>query len=380
MRIAIDGRAISIYPGIGRYCLNLVKNLAKLDNKNEYVILKSSSYKEQITENPNFKEIPVSSSLVSLGSATSLANLLRREKIDLFHATSDIAPLWCPCRLVVTIHDVLNLTSKLAFKHQPLWMAYLLRTYFKIIGQRSIKSARKIIAISENTKKDILAHFPQAAGKIEVVYEAAEDSFMPVREVARLKEVRHKYSLPEEFIFYIGSTKENKNIGGLLTGFTRLVKMDFPLAKDIKLVIAGFKHFRTNRIRAKIRQLGITERVRFAGFIAEADLPAVYSAAKLFVYPSLHEGFGIPLLEAMACNTPVVSSGLTSIPEVVGDAAILCDPRDPDELAVAMQRVLKDERLKEELIEKGKNRVSLFSWSDTARKTLAIYQQVLDRP
>lgn len=378
MRIAIDGRPISVYPGIGRYCLNLIKNIAKLDDKNEYIILKPEKLKGKIVSNPNFREITFSPSLVSLGSATTLAKLLKREKVDLFHATSDIAPLNCPCKLVVTIHDVINLTSSLAFQHQPFYLAYLLRQYFKIVGRRSIKSSARIIAISENTKKDIINHFPSASGKVEVVYEAVEDSFAPVHDEIRLKEVTDKYSLPDSFIFYTGSTKENKNLFGLLDGFHSLIGKGDSLAGGVKLIIAGFKHFRTEKITERVNELGLSDRVKFIGFIDEHDLPAVYSSARLFVYPSLHEGFGLPLLEAMACDIVVVASNMTSIPEIVGSAAILCDPRDPEKLARAMKQGLEDEDLREKLIQRGRKRLARFSWLDAARKTIDIYNRAVE--
>lgn len=378
MRIAIDGRPISVYPGIGRYCLNLIKNIARLDDKNEYIILKPRQLEGKIVSNPNFRELTFSPPLVSLSSLTTLAKLLKREKVDLFHATSDIAPLNCPCKLVVTIHDVINLTSSMAFQHQPFYLAYFLRQYFKIVGRSSMKSATRIIAISENTKKDIVKHFPYADGKVEVVYEAVEDSFAPVHDETRLKEVKAKYSLPDNFIFYTGSTKENKNLFGLLDGFCNLVKKGNPPAGDVKLVIAGFKHFRTEKITERVDKLGLTNRVAFVGFIDEDDLPAVYSSARLFVYPSLHEGFGLPLLEAMACDTVITASNMTSIPEIVGDAAILCDPRSPEKLARAMKRGVEDEDLREELIRRGRKRLSHFSWLDTARKTLDIYNRAFE--
>ncbi len=348
--------------------------------RNEYIILKSNNVNERITESPNFEEVSFSSDLISVSSATSLAYFLKREKIDLFHATSEIAPLWLPCKLVITVHDMINMSSSLAFKHQTFWLACFLRLYFRIVGTRSIKMASEIIAISKNTQKDILAYFPEAKSKVRVVYEAVEDHFALVKGVNALAMVKKKYCLPDQFIFYIGSTKENKNLFGLLAGFSRLLELDFPLSKTICLLIAGFKHFRTQRINGEIDRLGLTGRVKFAGFIAEDDLPAVYSAARLFAYPSLHEGFGLPLLEAMACETPIVTSTLTSVPEVVGDAAILCDPRNPENLAVAMRQGLEDERLRKELIRKGRARLSLFSWIDTARKTLDVYHNVLAQP
>jgi len=275
---------------------------------------------------------------------------------------------------VVTIHDLtpLILPGMVDF-----------RAGERIVYKFKLKCAQKaerIIADSENTKKDIIKLLKVNEEKVKVIYLARDSKFHPIENRDILDEIRKKYHLKKSFILYVGGlSSETKNIKRLIKAFARLLKMS---ETKYDLVIVGeYKgnyyqpYFKS--LQRVIREHSLEGKVIFVGFIPEEDLLSLYNAAELFVFPSLYEGFGIPPLEAMACGTPVVSSNAASLPEVVGDAALLFDPHKIEEMTQAMQKVLMDNNLCQSLITKGFKQVRKFSWEETARETLKVYEEIV---
>lgn len=290
-----------------------------------------------------------------------------RARLDLLHGPVNALPLAAPCRGVVTIHD-------LAFLAHPAALGAGRRRYLTAITALSARRAAKIIAVSAFTRDEIVARLGVSAAKVAVVHNAVDPSFapLPAEECARF---RAEQGLPERFILCVGTLEPRKNLTGLLDAFARLAPQT---AAD--LVIVGGQGWLYDDALARVATLGLAGRVRFAGFVPDEELPRWYNAARVFVYPSLYEGFGLPPLEALACGVPTVTSAGTAMAEVVGDAALLADPRDPEALAAALGRALDDTILRAALREAGPRRAGSFTWARAAAATRAVYDEVLERP
>lgn len=371
MHIAIDA-ALSkeIVEGLEVYALNLIKGLAAIDRENRYTIYGHfwRNYRERaerifIPKQENF-------SLMVKRFPQSLMNLLenkwhfsiqerwlQKEGIDIFHGIGGITPILKKIKSVVTIYD-------LSFEINPGWY----RTSWYRGVHSSCQRADKIIAVSQNTKKDLIRIYNIPPQKIEVIYGAADGIYQPMKNKELFKKTRQKYNLPPHFILTVSATDPRKNIEGLIHAYARLGGI------TQKLVIAGKRGIVHEAIIELVKEL--KKDVIFTGYLPQEDLVAIYNMADLFVFPSLYEGFGLPVLEAMACGTPVITSNISSLPEVAGEAAMLIDPNNTEEMAQAMKKVLSDDRLQEEMREKGLARARLFSWERTAREALKVYRKV----
>jgi len=237
---------------------------------------------------------------------------------------------------------------------------------------RLISTAHAVITISQCSKVDIVRYLPVALSKVHVIPEGVNANYRPALPTA-LAEIRTRYGLPEHFLLFVGSVEERKNLRRLLEACELLWRA----GEHRPLVVAGARLRKHRGINETLTRLGLERRVVLTGYVPEADLPALYSAADLFVFPSLYEGFGLPPLEAMACGAPVGCSNSSSLPEVVGDAAVTVDPYDVEALAHAMHRVLSDANLRDELRAKGLARAAQFTWERTAQETMKVYQSVL---
>jgi len=261
---------------------------------------------------------------------------------------------------IVTCHDIIplifyNNIKKLKFR-------------YSISG---IKNADKIIADSYNTKQDIISYFKIPDEKIKVIYLAADKIFQPLDKVI-ISKIKQKYNFDFPLILYVGTLEPRKNIPTLIKAFCKLKKEGLPHI----LLVTGKKDGKYKKIFEMVKRLNLQKDTIFTGYVPEEDLPAIYNAADLFVYPSLYEGFGLPPLEAMACGTPVITSNTSSFPEVVGDAGIMVKPHDVDELAKVMYEVLTNDGLREDMIKKGLKQAKKFSWKKCAKETLEVYQEV----
>jgi len=239
---------------------------------------------------------------------------------------------------------------------------------------RTLKTADKIITVSNSTKNDLMNHFNIPKEKIRVIFEAADEKFKSLNN-KETKEVKYKYHLNFPFILYVGGLAVHKNIPALIKAFYKVKKKGI----QHKLVITGTKRWKYKEIFETIDKLDLQNDVVFTGYVSDEDLPALYNAADLFVYPSIYEGFGLPPLEAMACGTPVITSNTSSLPEVVGDAGIMVDPYDVNGLADAMHEVLANEGLRANMIKNGLERAKMFSWEKCARETLKVYEEVYNQ-
>lgn len=291
--------------------------------------------------------------------------LARRDGIDLLHMTY-IAPPRSPCPVVVTVHDV-------SYRIFPEYFSPRVRLLLGLLVGVSVRRAARVITVSESARRDIVRFYRVPPEHVAVTPEAAGEQFtpQPSEEVSR---VREKYSLPPSYILAVGNVQPRKNLARLVEAFAAVASH----APDTVLALAGRSGWRGSEVEAAVRRLGLERRVLFTGYVHDGDLPALYTGATIFCYPSLYEGFGLPPLEAMACGAPTVTSNVASLPEVVGDAALTVEPLSVTAIIGALRRMLDDAALREEYRARGLARAALFSWERTAQLTRKVYDEVLD--
>ena len=363
--------------GIGRYTRELLRALAELDTANQYRLFYAAPRGAPAYPLPplpgNFRTRPLGFDDIWLARVWHRAQLPLPVEwitgpIDLFHSPDfTLPPTRRGTRTLLTVHD-------LSFVRDPESALPVLRNYLNQVVPRSVARADLVLADSRATRADLIELYGAAPEKIAVLYSGVTASFRPVRDAPALQAVRARYGLGSQpFILAVGTLQPRKNYVRLIQAFARLAD------NDLRLVIAGGQGWLFEAIFAEVQRLGLGERVIFPGFASDEDLPALYSAASVFAYPSLYEGFGLPILEAFACGTPVVTSTASCLPEVAGEAALLVAPTDVEALRDALQRALEDADLRARLTAAGIARARLFSWSRSARELLALYQGLMDR-
>lgn len=385
MRIGIDYSAAIVRDrtGVGNYCFQLVDSLLKIDKENSFLLYPffyNHFYPDfKNVEIPHignfkvaFKKLPLPVKLMHkiwFDMKSSALKEYMLGNVDVVHSTTFCAPKLKGKRkrLVVTIYDLTVLT------HPECHTAENIRVCTKGIND-TVKYADEIIAISEYTKQDILNILKVPEERVTVTHLAADSTYRQIKESETLERVRRVYKLPEKFVLFIGSLEPRKNIRTLIYAYARLPER---FRKEFPLVIAGAKGWLNSDISQVVRDLHLEGKVLFPGFIDKEDISAIYSLATVFVYPSLYEGFGLPILEAMACATPVITSNTSSMPEVAGDAAKLICPNDVDGLTAALEDILDNEALRDEMRAKGLKRATNFSWDKCAKETIAVYKKSL---
>lgn len=372
MHIAIDGRMGHTRVGMGVYVRGIVSNLGKIDKENEYFIILNKGKDDNFVPLQDnfhkiFTDITYSDYLRrDLWEQVYLPYLLNKNRIDIYHGTNYSLPLFANVKKVLTIFDMISFLS-------PRWYKPLSRYRVQKLIHLSSRTADKIITGSENSKKDIIRILGIPEEKIKVIYIGIEEEYKIINDESKLNFVKAKYGISKKFILHVGSMNPRKNISRLIEAYSML---PFELLDEYQLVLAGGKGWRSYEIFDKISKMGLNDQVVVTGFVEDDDLPLLMNAADLLVFPSLYEGFGIPPLEAMACGTPVVASNTSSIPEVVGNAALLFDPYNVEEMSSSIYKVLTDEKLKNDLIQKGLEHVKLFSWDKAVKETLKVYNEV----
>ncbi len=367
MRIAFDLRRIK-NPGIGRYMKCLVEAVLARAPENDYLLIFPEDASDFVrTESSRVKRITPGLKYYSIREQVELPRILRREKVDLLHSPHFNLPLVRPCPTVVTIHDVIYLTCP---EDLP---SRLGRLYYRGMMSASVRLADRIITDSEYSKKDIVRCLGADPEKVEVIYPGVDSAFRPVIDSAHRQAVLEKYGIAGDYILYTGIYKPRKNHTGLLRAFRRVLDSGY----KAQLVIAGPLQDGEKGLRSVADELGVAQQTIFAGFVSDAELRALYSSATVYACPSLYEGFGFTVLEAMACGVPVVCSPETSLPEVAGEAALFADARDPRVFGDALLRACRNISLREQLSAQGWRNLQRFSWQNAAEQTLTAYSHVL---
>lgn len=367
MRVAIDTRKLHDF-GIGTYVSNLVRGLARLDHDHEYTLICHPSDVDFVRAlGPNFRACADRSGNYSLQEQLTIPLDIWRARPDLFHAPHYVLPPLTPGKTVVTIHDCIHLRFP---QYLPSRLAHW---YAQVFLSRAASKAARVITVSEASKRDIIHFLHTPADKIEVVYNGFDERLTSPSADDEAR-VRDRFQLDAPFVLYAGNIKPHKNVDRLIEAFAQLRSRGMD---NVKLLIIGDDISKYSNLRRLVHRHQLHQQVRFLGFVSTDTLAALYQLARVFVFPSLYEGFGLPPLEAMANGTPVITSNVSSLPEVVGDAALLIDPLDAQSIADAMYRVLTDAALRADLVRRGHERVKAFSWERSVARTHEIYMDVV---
>jgi glycosyltransferase involved in cell wall biosynthesis len=371
LRIAIDSHSVGAKLGGNEsYAINLIEALAQIDSVNQYTIyITTDEARDRFQHRwPNFKVRATLPHTPLIRIPLTLSAELRKNPVDVLHVQFT-APPFCPCPVVVSIHD-------LSFEHLPQTFNRRSRTQLKLTVRHSARRAARIISLSEHARRDIVETYGISEKRIHSIPLAAPSHYGPVDDYRELQRVRHNYGIHGDYILSVGSIQPRKNLARLVRAYASL-RGNISEDKLPQLVLVGKCAWLYDETLRALDETGVKEAVVLTGYVPDADLPALYSGALCFVYPSYFEGFGLPPLEAMKCGAPVIVGNRTSLPEVVGDAALTVDPYDVEAIANAIKQVMDDPSLRQELSSKGQKRAGEFDWRETARRTLAVYEEVV---
>jgi len=369
-RIGIDFHvAGGIYQGVRTYLANLIPEILKQDLASRYFVYTNlDTVSEWQQRHPNLaaRSLPTDSGRLNL--LAGFPWLAYRDHLSLFHSQY-VLPVHLPCRSVLTIHDIL-------FESHPEFFPPFHRWLLKRFIPFSARRATMVISVSEFTKKELVKYYRVPEEKIAVIYEGASAAYAPVENKDLIAATLRRYKIHKKYILFVGRIEPRKNLTGILEGFDFVKKRGHT---DVCLVIVGQqdKIFQESTLSEAVRRMGLSSDVLFTGGVSEKDLAILYNGALVLAYPAFAEGFGLPVLEAMACGTPVITSNTTSLPEVVGDAAVLINPQDHGEIARSLEQVLADEALRRALSAKGLKRSETFTWEKAAQQTVQVYAKVL---
>jgi glycosyltransferase involved in cell wall biosynthesis len=384
LQIALDTRRVADF-GIGTYIRNLVRALARVDGRNRYKLITTGQAVPEFADlPPNFESAVFPGAKKEGTGQGGLAQIryglfLRKLEADLFHIPLNAVPLWMPKPYLVTIHDM----STLLFASQLGYRNRLRHFYLR----RGLLRADRVMAVSMATCRDVEAVLGIPASRISVVYNAPDPTFHAPRAAVHgeesgfppeIQRVLDRYRIHYPFLLYVGRTNPQKNIPRLVEAFAVLRGeiQEHPVYRDLRLLIIGDEISRYPALRHAVIQSRVEDTVRFLGFVPIDTLRSFYQAASAFVFPSLYEGFGLPPLEAMACGTPVVCSNVSSLPEVVGDAAEIVNPENVFDIARGMREVLLDQARRSLLVQRGFEQARRFSWERTAQQVLDAYEEI----
>lgn len=385
MRVGIDCRTIlnpenGEQAGVGHYTYSLVKHLLKIDKKNQYVLFFDWRVKDTAEfkqKNVKIKYLPFSQYKKYLPLAYShllVSAVFLSEKLDLFHGPANVVPLTYPGKCVVTVHD-------LAIYKHPSWFPSGQAFSRKFLVPKSVKKARRIIAVSQATKSDLVKKFKVPVKKINVIYEGVTSVVKrpPAKSKSGIskEEILKKYKVADNYVLFVGTLDPRKNIPQLLGAFDSLFQKKTRKLEGVELVIAGAKGFQYEKVFEAIKSLKYGYKVRYLNYVPHNDKIALMKNALCFVFPTLYEGFGLPVLEAMSLGVPVITSKISSLPEITEDAAILINPESTKEIAAALKKVLINKKLREKMSQAGQKQAAKFSWGKAAKQTLKVYQSVV---
>ncbi len=380
MRVGIDARGlcnINRTRGIGRYTARLVEALVDVAGAGtEFVLFAYGNGPEPglidpgVMDKVEWRSMPHLEGLSYAGLLAdhlSMARVVDGEGLDIFHAVDHNMTPFLRSPSIVTVHDLILLVLRGPYLGPTAWA-------WMLAHKHATRRARRVVAVSENTRRDVERIWGIPGERIEVVYEGVTPGYRPVTDRSALDAAHERYAVASPYFLYLGGFDPRKNLHNMLLGFKRFLLAS---SEGYRLVLCGDARGFEAYLQDEVEELGLGANVAFTGFVPEEDLPALYSGAAAFLCPSLYEGFGLPLLEAMSCGTPVLASHTSSIPEVVGEAGLLVDPLEPDEIAAGLERLTREPFLAKELSRKGLERAAGFTWRKAAHSILELYGKVL---
>ncbi|TSA24094.1 MAG: glycosyltransferase family 1 protein [Bacteroidetes bacterium] len=378
MRIGIEGQRLfrQNKHGMDFVALELVKNIQELDHQNEYVVFVKPDEDVCLQSSGNMNIIELGGGPYPTWEQCALPHAVQKYRCDLLHCTSNTAPLYNPVPMIVTVHDIFHLENISLFRKGFSPYQKFGNMYRRYIVPGVVKRAKRILTVSESEKKRILQFFHLQDEQVSVVYNGVSKIFKPVTDQGVLEKIRLTYGLPGKYMLFLGNTDPKKNTKGVLTAFARYIH---EATTKIPIVIADYPQEELERILQEIREPDLMPFIHRLDYVNNADLPGIYTMASLFLYPSFRESFGIPILEAMSCGTPVITSNVFAMPEVAGQAALLIDPTNPNDLASAIHNVLTEPGLSKSLSERGFVQATRFSWAKMAQDYMEIYKELVDK-
>lgn len=378
MKIGIEGQRLFRQKkhGMDMVALELVNNLQDIDHYNEYfVFVKPDKDNTCIRKAENFHVVELNGGSYPQWEQFALPKAAREYGCGLLHCTSNTAPLKASMPLVVTVHDMIYMEKFPLFASGFNWYQRLGNTYRRYVVPRVIKKSEKVITVSNYEKKRMSMFFNLDEQRLQAVYNGVSAHFKKIKDQRELERISKKYKLPDRFLFFLGNTDPKKNTPGVLRAYSMFLKQtDDP----VPLVMPDYDMKELRRILDDIGDPGLLEHIHLTGYINNSELPGIYNQCEIFLYPSLRESFGIPILEGMACGVPVITSNAASMPEVSGGAAYLVNPMKPQEVVEGIFKIRASESLRNELIEKGLKRSSEFTWKNMAEEVLKIYKSILE--
>jgi len=379
MKIGIEGQHLfrKKKHGMDIVALELIRNLQEIDHENQYFIFVKPDIDDTVLkQSDKFKIVKLNGGFYPFWEQFSLPRAARKAGCEILHCTSNTAPVNPTIPLVVTLHDIIYMERSYLKILQGSGTLYqkIGNIYSRWVVPRILKTSHKIITVSHFEKNRIAQFFGiKDDNRLTAVHNGVSTHFKPITDTVELERVKTKYKLPEHFFFFLGNTDPKKNTKGTLKAFSNFLKKT---GSDIQLVMVDFDLPELEKLLIEIDDKILIYSIVLPGYVANTDLPAIYSQCKVFLYPSLRESFGIPMLEAMACGVPVITSNTSSMPEIAGDAALIVDPFKPEEIAEAMISLSNNRDLRGELISKGYKRASHFSWRSMAENVLEIYRKI----
>lgn len=379
MKIGIEGQRLfrKKKHGMDMVALELIRNLQLIDTENEYFIfVKPDEDNTVLCETPNFKIIQLEGGSYPMWEQIALPKAAKKYGCELLHCTSNTAPIFSDIPLITILHDIIYMESSYykiltgsATPYQKFGNAYR-----KLIVPWVVKKSDKIVTVSHFEKNRIAEFFGMKNDKrLTAIYNGVSTHFKPISDESELKRVKEKYHLPDRFFFFLGNTDPKKNTIGTLKAFSDFLKQS---KSDYKLVMLDYDANELEKLVIEIGDKELINSIVLTGYVVNTDLPAIYSLCSIFLYPSLRESFGIPMLEAMGCGVPVITSNTSSMPEVAGDAAHIINPYNPEEITQAIIKILADSTYYDSLCKKGIERNKLFSWKNMAEQVLLLYNEI----
>ena len=377
MKIGIEGQRLyrKKKHGMDMVALELIKNLQKIDSVNEYVIfVKPDEDNTCIPPAPNFKIVELSGGPYPTWEQVALPRAAEKEGCELLHCTSNTGPVSCKIPLIITLHDIIYLESISLFKKSGTLYQKFGNMYRRWVVPPVARRSKKVVTVS-NFEKERIKNFMGLGNNLVAIYNGVGQHFRKIEDTQLLQKARTDYHLPENFLFFLGNTDPKKNTPNVLKAFAEFNQRS---AIKYKLVMLDYEENALQQVLSDIDHSEIRNDIVMTGYVPNSEMPAIINQCKVFLYPSLRESFGIPILEGMACGVPVVTSNTSSMPEIAADAAILVDPNSTDEIVAAIEKILSNEQFTQDLCAKGIKRAADFSWQHMAEKYLELYKEMLN--
>ncbi len=377
MRIGIEAQRIfrKKKHGMDMVALELIRNLQIIDKVNEYFIfVKPDTDRECLSETSNFRIVELNGGIYPLWEQIALPRAAKKHKCDILHCTSNTGPLYSKVPLIVTLHDIIYLESNSVFKKSGTWYQKFGNLYRRFIVPPVVRKSLRVVTVSEFEKERIKS-FMGLGENLTAIYNGVGEHFRKISDTSLLEAAKERYKLPDNFFFFLGNTDPKKNTPNVLKAFAMFNSSS---SVKYKLVMLDYDEEALRRVLQDIGHPEIREDICLTGYVPNTDMPSIINQCKIFLYPSLRESFGIPILEGMACGVPVITSNTSSMPEVAGDAALIVNPYIPEEIMNAIKKISQDSDYRDQLCEKGVERAKKFSWNQMANSYLNLYKELSD--